>query len=491
MAGEPTDQFWVILHSLIRPDKATKEEVEQADAACAWLHERRNQFRDLLNTQEAEIIGGLADHWLKFGKAPALPILKHLALDSGNVKLQEAIDTYEQMRDGLTRHPVVDLDPLLANYHEHVQADRTVAILKIAAGIAKDGRELPDPKNPRNKIMHKGPRDALRYVVHKVDNGVVDLGDGDRINHGTLNGLATHLRTAYDRITDGPPQVLGIGITKLDTTKPSKGYLCGILGYAKHGKTRLMRTWMYNLLCEGKNVMHVTYEQSVEEELIFYACMHSYNAAVFGKDRGIPIAAYRDGRLSNAQRNFLYHELIPDLEQRKSLPGTLCLRKPEGGWDEVKASARQVNAVTPLDALAVDYLTAVPIPGRGDQKEYYNSVIQDAKDFALYGLDDPLMVISPFQASRSGWLEAGKSNGEYQPDAIYMYSQVEKAVDILYYVYNDETLSKEQAIIVGTCVDRRGPSVNPYRIGVQHGCGALKEYACATVEEHTASLDEL
>lgn len=487
MAEGASPTFHTLVKSLLRPDKATPEDVESSRKACKWLSNEIHNVRRYCLPSEIVLLGLIYDHWVEHKEAPSLAILKHHTVASGESGLLQLVEDYEASVKDRTRMEPEDLPSLFERKVEEGKVLKTLDLLTKAATAAKQGLKVD--KGRGRSETYKGPKDAFRYIFEKLDEGVVGA-IGSSATHGTLSDSADTMARNYRRIVDPSQlasQVFHTGIRALDEhVHPKRGHFVGVKGGAKSGKTRFVRTWMYYLLCQGYNVMHLTYEQSFMEELVAYACIHSHNAAIWGPGRGISNDAYWQGRLTQAQRDFLERDLVLDLRERRSLPGELVIRQPEGSgsWDEAMIQVTLTNHQVPLDVLVIDYLAAMPVPDRVEERTYVNRSIQAAKTLAMtFDNNRGLLVVSPFHINREEEAKAGQNGGRVAANACYMYSQVEKAVNEAYYVYRDDKLDQESCVMLGTSIHRHGKLVAPFRAAVEHACGTFHSFREAVAEE--------
>lgn len=495
MAEGASPTFHTLVKSLLRPDKATPEEVEASRKACKWLTNEIHQIRRYCLTGEIVLLGLIYDHWVEHKEAPSLAIIRHHAKASGDSGLNDLVDAYEASAGDRVRMEPEDLPSLFQRKVEEGRVMKAVALFGKAATAAQQGLKV-DKGRGRSEV-YKGPRDAFRYLFEKLDEGV--LGDmGSSATHGSFSESADTVARNYRRIVDPSQlasQVFHTGIRALDEhVHPKRGHFVGIKGGAKSGKTRFGRTWMYYLLCQGYNVMHLSYEQLFMEELVAYACIHSHNAAIWGPGRGISNDAYWQGRLTVAQREFLERELIPDIRERRSLPGELVIRQPDGNgsWDEAMIQVALTNHQVPLDALYIDYIAAMPVPERAEERTYVNRNIQAAKTLAMtFDNNRGLLVVSPFHINREEENKAGQNGGRVAANACYMYSQVEKAVNEAYYVYRDDKLDQESCVMLGTSIHRHGKLVPPFRAAVEHACGTFHSFREAVAEENLDGMMDM
>ena len=490
--------FFTLVQSLLRPEKADEVQKESARRACRWMTNEIAQIRRYTEKGEATLLGFIYEHWVEHHEAPSASILEHAILLAKNASLTAMWDEFKEgaSANGFVRHEPEDLPSLFATKIDQFRVNRTVVLLNNGIQIAKNGMELV-PRGGRTKVPCKGPDDALRYIWEKIDSGATGAAQSAP-THGSLTDHAQRVGTLYDQLKDPTSksgQVMHTGIKDLDDkVHPRRGQLVGIIGYAKSGKTRMGRTWNYHMLCQGLNVMHLSYEQTFDEELPFYAVIHSCNEAIFEKKYALDIGRYNAGALTREQEVFLKTVLIPDIRDGKSLPGRLEIRQPTGDatWENAVVQVGITHHQTPIDVLFIDYLNALEV-GDYNAKEAHNNNIQKAKTLAMnFDNNRGLLVVSPFQVNRDAYDKAGKNGGRYEADACYMYSQIEKAVDVGIYVYSDDKLAGESCVILGTNIHRRGANVAPFRAAVEHACGTFHNFKSEICEESLeGALDDL
>jgi hypothetical protein len=480
--------FFTLVKSLLRPDHASPEQKESARQACSWLNDNIGQVRRYTQDDHCTLLGLIWDHFTTHKECPNREILGYEVAQEAKAGLTTLYSDFLESdladHSGWVRHEPEDLPALWATVVDEFKMMRMVKMLQNAVIVTTKGVEL---KKGPEKILYKGPDAAIRYIWERVD--AIALGTpGGVPTHGSLNGMVDRVASLYAQ-ADQPGNIARAqytGLRQLDAlVRPTRGQLIGVAGYAKSGKTRFGRTWNYHSICEGLNVLHLTYEQSFDEELIMYAIIHSWNRTFYNEKWMLSYQRYIHQGLTRDEKDFLKTELIPDLRDRHILPGNLLIRQPsgDGSWGDVMVQTTLTNHQVPLDRLWIDYLTAIPVTDR-DERVAYNRMLQEAKLFGMnFDNGRGLLVATPLQVNRESWTKAGEAGGRYEANCCYMYSQVEKAVDTLYYVYGDDKLSAENRVILGTCVDRHNPLVQPFKVAVEHACG--------TFHNHSAEFTQL
>lgn len=493
MIDNPSATYYTLVKSLLRPDDADEAQKDSARRACIWLNDNIGQVRRYTEGERCTLLGLIWEHWTAHKEGPNTAIIDYSVGQTKDPALMSLFSDFRESdladHSGWVHHEPEDLPVLWTTVVEEARIAKTVKLMNNAVIVATKGVEL---KRGKDKVLYKGPDAALRYLWEMVDGGAMSTA-ATAPTHGSLRGSAERVVSLYEQAEqpESKSRPQSIGLRELDkVTRPTAGQLIGVAGYAKSGKTRFGRTWNYHSICEGLNVLHLTYEQTFDEELIMYAIIHSWNRSIWPGRKGISYAAYTHQALTREEKAFLKQELIPDLREGRSLPGQLLIRQPTGdaSWSDAMVQTTMANLQCPLDRLWIDYLTAISTTER-DERIAYNKMIQDAKTFAMnFDNGRGLCVATPFQINRDSWVKAGENDGRYESNCCYMYSQVEKAVDLLYYVYGNDKLTEENVVILGTCIDRHWPNVKPFRAAVEHACGTFHDCRTTTTE---ADMNEL
>lgn len=460
-----------IFHNLLRHGDSA-EEMKRASNACGWLADHLTTIRQISDSTEAELLGYVYAFWSKHKKSPSIEILKEiLERKSTSPLAAERLAEYEIQEEELAIHSVEDLVEVLANRVEEYESERLANVLKIARQINSGSVE-----DKKAKVTLSGSRDAIRYVFKEMEQGI--LATSHRNSSGSLNDDGAELEEIYQRYkTDrlsGKSRIY-THISGIDNHIALKrGDFIGILGFTGQRKSGLLRSMVYNAALDGSNVLHITLEQTYEEELIIYGIIHSHHPK-WGQRFVIDRKNFDDGNLSEEEENFLFKEVIPDL---KFLPGKLLIRQPIEGttWDAVKTTAEITNQSTRIDLLAVDYLTLVST--KTGKKEEMEENIKDAKQFALhFDGGRGCIVVTPVQGNRDGFEAAGKNEGVWEVNGVYMYSEFDRTLDTLLTLYMGEDEKAAKEIIISSCKTRRSAGVPPFLAGVNSFAGYLTDLA--------------
>ena len=487
--------FWSIFHALIRHKK---EEPERTKLAGGWLAAEYLTLRSFALGEELEFLAIMYESYETnaFTMGPSLALLRQNIEAKNSPALDEKLVEYLAVAKDLPVFTNLDLPAKLVEKGKEFRNHRATVLFRNAQKIVGEGAEVKDEITRKPRLL-KGSADAVRYLFTKLDSGIGQNPTATP-THGTLQASSERLESIYDEITNPTNtkgRVIPVGIASIDNrVRMRKGDFVGVLGYAGAGKTRFCRGWVYNAVSKGFNCLHFSMEQTFEEELIRYALIHAVHPQ-WGLDHTDPriptLEAYTDGTLTAKQRDFLFNAVIPDLREGSTMSGLLTIRQPTEGstWEVLKSLIHASNQSANLDMVCVDYLTMVDTDLR-NHKEEMATIIQSAKTLAM-GFNDGqgLLFVTPVQASRRGWEIAKKNQGQFDLDAIYQYSQYEKAVDTMVTVFSDDDLDAEAKVAIGTVKYRRGKNLNPTKVGVLHSCGVYKEVTNRVLPQ--AQIDQL
>jgi len=463
-----TNTFWSIFHSLLRLED-NKESATRARSNCMWLSGELNIIRRVLLGIEPTIIGIVHNHWISNQEAPSLAIIEDWLETSPNAEVEEALTEYKELRDSLRHHEQEDLGALLNRKSEEARRFKMDDLITNMKLINSVGVEIKKGK----KTDHlKGPDDAVKYLIQKLDNNSIDI--GNTITHGSVQDSGNILSDLYASIKrkDSSKRKIDCGLTTFDNhISFRKGHFVGVLGFAGQRKTSFCRSWLYNAALQGLNGLHISLEQKFEEEIVMYYIIHSHHPK-WGGRFNITVKAFDDGLLTKAEEDFLFNEVVPDFEQ--NVPGKIIIRQPTEGmtWEAIKTLAEITDRVTPLDIFLIDYLTLCDVSGYGNEKERHNENIQDAKRFALnFRNGEGILLITPVQGNRDGYDKAAKNEGRWDMSGVYNYSEFDKSIDVMTYVFLDDDLVADGQIIMGTCKSRRSDDLKPHKNAINCAVG--------------------
>jgi hypothetical protein len=445
-----------------------------------WLADNILALRKVSTPQQTDILASVHSFWFNHRTAPSFKILQDtLERKNSNPGVMEELSQYEHEED-LTIYSIKDLGQLLTDMVDEWQSRRLSSVLKVVKTINGDSW-----KDPKTKRVYSGAKDAAKYLIEAVESGLVFT--GQRAAMGALNETAHELMDLYEkykadsragnlRVRTGIPQIDSIVTIK-------RGDFVGVLGYAGQRKSTLSRTIAYNAVMAGFNVLHVTLEQTYDEERTIYALIHSEHPK-FGRKYKLSKKRFEEGQFTPEEEVF-FREVLQDFEENS--PGRLIIRQPTDGssWPTIKMMAEVVNQTTPIDLFLIDYLTICATSSRNSKEEHENN-IKDAKQFALQmGDGRGCVVLTPVQGNRKGWEAAIEAGGHWDMTGVYEYSEFDKSVDLMLTVLIDkEVFGDEDLIGIGSAKSRRSKEIEVFTAPVIHDVGYI---AVQTVHDQTVN----
>jgi hypothetical protein len=462
--------FWRIFHSLLR-GSSSAEEVVRSREALLWATDNITQLRAVCMDMELDLLQTVWEYWMAHKDAPAYKIIHEMVQKKDkNEGILEALKEYEKLKEELQRHDAQDLSQVLKEKTEEYQTDRLNFVIDRVRRIANGSVE-----DRKTKKKLSGTVDAVQYFMNQVQNGMIV--DNMRSLGGDLKDVMKDSRDEYTRNKRENQQGTLTIRTGLDLLDQAVGGIkrkqfIGILGFAGTRKSSLARTFAYNAALQGFTSVHVTLEQSFEEERDIYLVMHSHHPK-FGKAFNISKKALDEGSLTPAEEDFLFNEVAPDFEQET---GTILIKQPTSTtWEEIKAEVEFQNKIRPVDMLLVDYLTLTDVSGSFDSKRAMEDNIKNAKQWAFtFGQGRGLAVVTPVQGNRDGYVRAqDHPDHRWDMNGVFMYSEFDKSLDMCIYTYLDDGIKNQDQIIIGTCKSRRTDDCAPFLAEVNRASGLV------------------
>lgn len=468
--------FWRLFHNLIRQDD-TQEEIDRATEACVWLADNILSVRRVSSAQQIEIITAVHTFWFNHRTAPSFHILKDtLERKATSPGVLEELAEYEEQTD-LAIYGPSDMGQLLTDMINEWQTDRLSSVLKITRAINQSSW-----KDPKTKKQYEGPMDAAKYLLQQVQDGIIFT--AQKSASGAIQDMASEIFSLYEKnkaLNRSGASRIRTGIHAIDNHVPIKrGDFVGVLGYAGQRKTTLCRTIAYNAAMAGFNVLHVTLEQTYDEERTNYALIHSAHPKFIGKHK-ITKAKFDDGLLTEQDEKFLKEVVLADLE---NLPGRLIIRQPleNSTWPAIKLLAEVTDQTTPIDVFYIDYLTLCATMTKDSKQEHENN-IKDAKQTALQWRNgEGCVMLTPVQGNRSGWEKAKENGGVWEMDGVFQYSEFDKSLDTLLSVFIDTEAGDTNSVVIASAKGRRFSPLQPFEAPINVNAGVVGNVTSAVQE---------
>jgi hypothetical protein len=457
------------LYNLVRQGDEPAEHSRSIEA-CVWLAENLTTFRRVCTTTQIEILQHVYSFWYNHKTAPSYTILReNIERKSTHPGVLDELGSYEEEVSNLKIYTIKDLGQLIEDFIIEWEAERLAKTLKTVKQINNGTFE-----DPKTKEKLSGPREAAKYLLKQVEAGIIYT--GAKSITGSLNENGADIEQTYQKYKNDRMagrlkiRTMLTGIDKNLVIK--RGDAIGILGYAGQRKSTLGRTVSYNAALQGFNVLHITLEQTYEEEMSIYGIIHSHHPKWGGKFR-ISKKTYDDGNLTDEEEDFLFKVVIPDLA---NLPGKLIVRQPSDGtsWDSLKMIAEIINQTTPLDMFFVDYLTLCSTHSLTNADAEHERNIKDAKQFALnFAESNGLIFLTPIQGNRKGWEEAQQNDGVWDMTGVFRYSEFDKSFDSILSVFVDADLLAESQLKISSAKTRRSAGVPVFKAALNNHAGVI------------------
>lgn len=372
--------------------------------------------------------GKLASRLLKLAQEyEGMNVVSDAEFRDGIVGLVQA-----KKRQALQDHGTEALDAVLAG--DAKQAER---VMRRGLALAEDlDLDEDQPINIREKATIDAERDRLK-------NPGKDVGPGFDVGFPTIQ----------KRVSLRRKELVILG------------------GYAADGKTHLSKTLVYNANQKGARVLFVALEMTKQEMLALFVCQHAYTLIDPSKEKGVSYRDILDGTETKRDR-ILYERALDDFEDddpENPEGGTVTTKKGaalhiwsprrQPTMDRYSNRVRSIAEESGLDIVVADYLELIQ-PTRPTGQ--YRLDIKDLCDEGKYlARDVGILHIMNHQISRLGRDAAEKR----KPVHYYLLrdlgesSGVEKAADVVLWVYVNEELKRTNQARLGIAKARKGSTL--------------------------------
>jgi hypothetical protein len=474
--------YFQILHAMFRPDKEPSP--DYTDLVYEWYSKHTLLVEKVTSKAEWRVLCAVNGYYLEHKMALSREAINSvLTRDSQSKVLHEVMDQYDQYADELTLFHPDDLDTQLDQRKEEYEKYRLQRLFAIGSEIAINEYQLRD----KEKTVLRGPESAIKYVLGEFQNGVL-IDDRPAVG-GTLASLAPGIKDRYEQAEQDreyndlfiPTGMIAIdnhcgGLRRQD--------LVGVLGFVGNRKTCMVRTIGFNAAKAGFRVLHIPIETDVNEESDSYSILYVRHKTKFA-DNSFSKKRLERGLFTEEEKRVFFEKYVPQYQQ--SMAKNLIVYSPGASrtWADVKSIIDRENAKAPLDLVIIDYLTLLSTPGNRDEKADKVSIVQDVKNYALTANDGRgICILTPIQGSRKGYDEAGANDGAWATSGIYMYSELDKSLDVCYYVYKDDGLDAQGSLKIGSCKMRRNADLPTTIVAVDEQSGMVRNTISTAVQFH-------
>lgn len=238
-------------------------------------------------------------------------------------------------------------------------------------------------------------------------------------------------------------------------------------GCVTHNTTTTANIVYRNVYNNGYNFAYISLEVTRFDLMLNLWCLHSLNSK-FDKTKKIPTKLARDGKLSEAQKRYLFDVIVPDFE--KSSRGKLkildegdfktfsegeIIRKLEDIDDEFEKK---------LDGVVLDHANLCKFYSNSENvteatnryvslfRRLSNAFRLDTETHEMRGLTAILLA----QTNRTGWHEAAKRGGAYDLTALAEANELERCSSVIMTVFHDKNLTAANELKVCLLKNRYG-----------------------------------
>jgi KaiC/GvpD/RAD55 family RecA-like ATPase len=253
----------------------------------------------------------------------------------------------------------------------------------------------------------------------------------------------------------------------------------GVLGMSGDGKTTILNTIVYNILCGGHNVLYVSLEHDPTEIWEFMAFLHSSH-----EDYDFRLPPLTDWELASdpesgkkvTQRDLEnMSRILRDIRERRNLPGLVDVQQFRD-WESIVAHLETNHKENRYDVLVIDYIARLDVEGDPRYRDQQiKSIIHKAQSLTRsFDENRGLVLISPMQVNRQGNKAANaaeESGTRYDLNSISNFSEYQHDMDYIFSVWSDGDMKDRNELEMQTIKIRKGkkPPVALLKIDAHSG----------------------
>lgn len=340
----------------------------------------------------------------------------------------------------------------------------------------------PTKKNPKTGKGDPSGCDDAKTVFYKLMAG--DLKSEASAPAGILHEHVGEIAATLDEKLQ-PQDTTGrikIGFPHVDNNiiigKKNLRFV-GIMGMSGDGKTTILNTIVYNVLCGGHNVLYVSLEHDPQEIWEFMAFLHSSH-----EDYDFRLPPLTDWELANdpesgkkvTERDKAnMGQILIDIRDRRNLPGLLDVQQFRN-WESIVAHLETNHKENRYDVLVIDYIARLDVDGDPRYRDQQiKNIIHKAQSLTRsFDENRGLVLISPMQVNRQGNKAANAAEeGEmrYDINAISNFSEYQHDMDYIFSVWSNDDMKERHELEMQTIKTRKGkrPPVALLKIDANSG----------------------
>lgn len=380
----------------------------------------------------------------------------------------------------------------------------TEGYLRDAATIMQVGLEI---KEGRESKMLLGPEDAMRYLNDHAHEILVPMFSGGLYGEVTKDGEA--FMEEYRQREQNPLAGIGqfIGLRQADEgLKGAKRYeLWTHAAFTGGLKSTLCYNWVYTQsVYYGHSSVVFSLEMPYSQVRKLLFSMHSMHHK-FTEVRiklglqtdpkvavGVPYEAIRDGTMTDAQKMFMEHFVVKDLEDPANGYGKIHIEvadpnKSDFTVMDARTRAEVIHQKSPFKLIAFDHMGLMSprkwVPSVTDR---LNEIVRDMKRLAMnFNRGQGIAVLNLSQLSREGFRAALKReeqekqkgnppSGRYYNLTHLSYSnEIERSSDIVTTTYLNDDMRKAGRVWFQCLKARDQRPIDPFQARIEWPCMRL------------------
>ena len=272
----------------------------------------------------------------------------------------------------------------------------------------------------------------------------------------------------------------------------------GILGMSGDGKTTILNTIVYNILCGGHNVLYVSLEHDPQEIWEFMAFLHSSH-----DDYDFRLPPLTDWELANDPESGKkvtrrdkdnMGRILIDIRGRRNLPGLLDVQQFRD-WESIVAHLETNHKEKRYDVLVIDYIARLDVAGDSRfRDQQIKNIIHRAQSLTRsFDENRGLVLISPMQVNRQGNKAANaaeESGTRYDLNSISNFSEYQHDMDYIFSVWSDGDMKDRNELEMQTIKVRKGKKPPVALLKIDANSGYVCTFNGPSGSDYSAQADE-
>lgn len=453
--------YFQILHNLIRQSDI-EYDAEIAAKTMNWVLENATTLRKITGTAEWGVVMALYAFWDKHKVAPNTKELDLLLREKQqNQGMLDVMVEYEKYRPDLEPASPLGLPLYMDQRKADYEKFQLLRTLDIAGQIVVGSVPMKD-----KKVTYTGPRDALKYFHDRLQQGVL-IDDAEHHGGDLAKDVIPEVSRRISRAANG----FGSSIktfTPIDEAMSigpeAELKFVGLAGFTNQRKSTLTFTLAFQAALQGYRVCFMALEGGVENAGLRFAYLYAHHT---GRAHLLPrLADALKPRHAKREHANLVHQMREEMQAE----GIRIDIRDALDWASIRACV-EAHVDDPFDALFVDYLAHVKIPGArvNERRDAVLEVFRAAQNLSLNYEKRGLVVFSPLQVRKDAEAAAAAPDGVFDIGIyplgdigiIDWYTDAGRDLDALIGVWSGGEL-REKGLARISCVKSKQEEFQPF-----------------------------